>query len=398
MILYDKSGLFLGMGNQELYLLGYEDMEEFRNYHSDIADLFVNRPGFIFKFKNFCWIDYAQHSGTPNKRVLIRTKNGKEVETSIIINEIFLQKELNGTSLFYSVELSNAPSFKHDLPIPTTMPSQNFEPSVFEEVSPTALPSESSFTEEISPSMFTSDVDFESSTPSLKTTFEEEYTAPLPEAMISLSETEETNDFKLSASAPLLEDTFDFKLKFDHTILEEEPPTEAKEPESTLEESPQAYNSIDQITIEDLDFVAPLEAYPDDQVEDLLEDPTLHVEELRVEPSITLSTADETFDLSECAEELGLDISTLAQIIEEYTQALDTSMPLLEEAINANNRNKAQEEITTLKSVALHLHIVSLFQHFEHLESSLAFDTKDEILQTLNALKKAVEAFKENVL
>ncbi len=391
MILYDKSGLFLGMGNQELYLLGYEDMEEFRNYHSDIADLFVNKPGFIFKFKNFCWIDYAQHSGTPNKRVLIRTKNGKEIESSLLINEVYLQKEINGTSLFYGIELSNAPSFKRDLPISSTFPSQNFEPSAHEEDALTLPSYETSFTEDV-PSTFLSDTPVEPSTPTLTSSFEEEYSLPLPTPMISLIEEEKTQAVKLNTSAPLFEDTFDFKLKFDHTILEE--PQEEKEPEIAEEEAPHAYNSIDQITIQDLDFVAPLEAYPDDKVEDLLEDPTLHVEALKAAPSLP----DEAFDLCECAEALGLDISTLAQIIEEYVSALDTSMPLLEKAINANNRTSAKEEIATLRSIALHLHIESLFHHFEHLESSLAFDTKEEILHTLEALKKAVEAFKENVL
>jgi len=161
LILYDKSGLFLGMGNQELYLLGYEDMEEFRNYHSDFADLFVNKPGFIFKFKNFCWIDYAQHSGTPNKRVLIRTKNGKELESSLTINEVFLQKEMNGTSIFYSVELSNVPSFKRDLPISSNLTPETLEPTVFEEnASPPITYDDASFAED-APSTFTSDIHFE---------------------------------------------------------------------------------------------------------------------------------------------------------------------------------------------------------------------------------------------
>lgn len=106
---------------------------------------------------------------------------------------------------------------------------------------------------------------------------------------------------------------------------------------------------------------------------------------------------DEEFDLSECAEELGLDISTLAQIIEEYVHTLDLTMPLLEESINANNRTRTKEEISHLKSVALHLQISTLFHHFEHLETSLEFDTKEEILHTFQALQKAVTRFKESV-
>lgn len=394
MILYDKSGLFLGMGSQELYLLGYEDMEEFRNYHTDFADLFVNKPGFIFKFKNFCWIDYAQHSGTPNKRILIRTKNGKEIESSLIINEIYLQKEINGASLFYGVELGSAASFKRDLPLPSTPSIHAFEtPSVAEE--PSMLPSyETSF--EQSSSTFAQEPQEKTPPPSFTLSFEEETeTKPLPTPMISLPEEEPSYDFKLSTPTPASEETFDFKLKFDQSILEESTPNETPQP--IQEETPSTYESIDQITLTDLDFTASVESYPDDNVEDLLEDPTLHVNELRAfsEPS---AEAVEPFDLSECAENLGLDLSTLAQILEEYTTALDTSMPRLEQAINANNRTSAHEEIASLASIALHLHITSLIHHFEHLESSLQFDTKEEILHTLRGLQKAVDAFKETLL
>ncbi|WP_263831866.1 Hpt domain-containing protein [Sulfurospirillum oryzae] len=390
MILYDKSGLFLGMGNQELYLLGYEDMEEFRNYHNDFADLFVNKPGFIFKFKNFSWIDYAQHSGTPNKRVLIRTKNGKEIETSLTISEIYLQKEINGSTQFFSVELSNTP-FKHDLPISLNK-SQTFEPGADEPSS--SLIQEESFIEDAPTSLGTS-ISFDAPLIPSTSTVEEDYTTPLfattTETASIMPQQESEITFTPVTSVPQAEETFDFKLKFDDTILEE-PKTQEKSEES----EPLEYHSIDQIQINDLDFVPPLESYPEDKQEDLLEDPTLHVEELRV-PTPAIAE-EETFDLSECADELGLDISTLAQILEEYVNSLDTTMPLLSQAINANNRTSAKEEIAKLKSVALHLQIISLYHHFEHLETSLEFDTKEEILQTLTNLQEAIARFKESVL
>lgn len=390
LILYDKSGLFLGMGTQELYLLGYEDMEEFRNYHNDFADLFVNKPGFIFKFKNFSWIDYAQHSGTPNKRVLIKTKNGKEIETSLTINEIYLQKELNGSSLFYSVDLNNAP-FKHDLPISVNK-TQTFDPIVEEESSPALIPLEETFIED-APSFVSPTINFDSplslSTPELEDNFIAPTLKPLEE---TIAKPKEESDLKIPSSLPLPEDSFDFKLKFDNNILEEPKIKEKQEEDISFE-----YHSIDQIKINDLDFVAPVENYPDDKEENLLEDATLFVEELRKAPA-PLPTEDEEFDLALCAEELGLDISTLAQILEEYINALNIAMPLLLQAINDNNRNNAKEEITKLKSIALHLQIVSLFHQFEHLETSLEFDTKEEILQTLNNLQDVVAHFKENVL
>jgi len=389
LVLYDKSGLFLGMGNQELYLLGYEDMEEFRNYHNDFADLFVNKPGFIFKFKNFSWIDYAQHSGTPNKRVLIKTKNGKEIETSLNINEVYLQKEINGTSVFFSVELNNAP-FKNELPISTNT-SKPSMPKQEEELFPAFVPSEETFIED-APSFIAPTISFDAPLSLSLPELESDFTQPiLKHSETTLPEPKEESDVKLSSSLPLMENTFDFKLKFDHAILEESKPEEKPKENAFFE-----YNSIDQIKTNDLDFAESLESYPEDKEEDLLEDNNLFVEEMH--HNTTVPQAEEEFDLSLCAEELGLDISTLAQILEEYVNALDETMPLLTQTINDNNRINAKEEISKLKSIALHLQIVSLFHQFEHLETSLEFDSKEEILQTLENLQAVIAHFKESVL
>ena len=77
MILYNKSGDFVGAGKDELSFLGFEDIDEFRHLHKDIADLFVNKPGYIFKFKNFSWIDYTLHSGAPKKKCYYQAKKWK---------------------------------------------------------------------------------------------------------------------------------------------------------------------------------------------------------------------------------------------------------------------------------------------------------------------------------
>ncbi|HIP44899.1 MAG TPA: hypothetical protein EYG93_06170, partial [Sulfurospirillum arcachonense] len=102
MILYSKSGDFLGIGKDELSFLGYEDLDEFKSIYSDVADLFINRPGYIFKFKNFSWIDYALHSGAPKKSVIIKLKTGNEVEVAIKIKELFLYNPKENEELYYS--------------------------------------------------------------------------------------------------------------------------------------------------------------------------------------------------------------------------------------------------------------------------------------------------------
>ncbi len=93
------------MGQRELSTFGFQDFEEFKSYYNDPADMFINRPGYISKFKNFSWIDYALHSGVPNKNVIIKNTNGQELEATLQISEIFLMQELNESSGIYNIEL-----------------------------------------------------------------------------------------------------------------------------------------------------------------------------------------------------------------------------------------------------------------------------------------------------
>ncbi len=48
MILYDKDCNFLGVGREELSFAGFEDMEEFKSYYDDFADLFEENMGGIY--------------------------------------------------------------------------------------------------------------------------------------------------------------------------------------------------------------------------------------------------------------------------------------------------------------------------------------------------------------
>ncbi len=123
MVLYDKKSNFLGIGQSELSMLGYEDIEEFKSYHDDFADLFVNHPGYISKFKNFSWIDYSLHSGVPNKNVILKHKNGTDIEAKLDIFEIFLIDEINEEKSIYNIEI-NVSSAKDDFTT-TTDPYSN---------------------------------------------------------------------------------------------------------------------------------------------------------------------------------------------------------------------------------------------------------------------------------
>jgi len=109
LILYSKDTKFLGASADILSILGYEDINVFMSYNNDIADLFVNRPGYVHKFDNFSWISYVLNGSLPNKNVIIKTRNGGEIESSISISEIFLTSD---DDKYYIVNLNST----HQLP------------------------------------------------------------------------------------------------------------------------------------------------------------------------------------------------------------------------------------------------------------------------------------------
>ncbi|MDR3178033.1 MAG: hypothetical protein LBT96_03515 [Campylobacteraceae bacterium] len=104
MILYDKDTRFLGASADVLSALGYEDINVFRTYNNDVADLFVKRQGYVYKFDNFSWISYVLNGSLPNKNVVIKTRSGSEIEASISITELFLNDK---NDKYYLVCLNN---------------------------------------------------------------------------------------------------------------------------------------------------------------------------------------------------------------------------------------------------------------------------------------------------
>ena len=373
MILYDKSGMFLGMGTQELSLLGYEDIEEFRNYHNDVADLFINKPGYIFKFKNFSWIDYTLHSGTPNRRVLIKSKNGREIDSALHIHEIFLSQEIYGSKTCFGVEFvsANALSKAQNSPMLSSAPepfAQTPEPQAPQEKTPfmmedapTFLPS---YEEELPPSQ----VSFESN-------------ASLQEPEFSFESTFVPQS--LAQETTPMSETGSFKLKFDSDILNE-PSLNAKPIEPTHEVS----------------FAQDVfhEVYPEDKHEDLLNDSLLSVQ-IPSLPSLDEKIEREPilFDFSLSAESLGLDISTLAEIITDYLEELDAKMPLLSKALEPEQHAYAKEEIDKLKSVAYHLHITPLYNQLEHLEQHLDSGTTASRAEAFGGVQNVISKLKDSI-
>lgn len=259
MLLYTQNGHFLGMGSYELSLLGYEDMEDFRTYHSDVADLFIHKPGYIAKFDTFLWIDYARHSGASNRRVLLHNKQGKCIELSVHVDEIFLQTPDDTMQCYFTV------TFQNELFVEESKPVSSLH------VNP---------------------------------------------------------------------------------VCEEKP--ELKEPLS-----PSEYSSIDQIQMDDIVFDSHLESYPEDDHEDLLQDPTL------------VADVEAPFNLASSAEILGLDTNTLQTLLNEYHDELSVQIDTISQWIVEEDAQEALKPIQKLKSLALQFRLYTLYHPLNALQKSI---------------------------
>ncbi len=107
MIIYDENYKFLGISNETVSFLGYEDVTEFISANSDFADLLVEKEGKIYKFQNFSWIDFILYSGAPNKAATVRLKDGTEVDIKLTVKEIVFARELGGINKCYGVRIIN---------------------------------------------------------------------------------------------------------------------------------------------------------------------------------------------------------------------------------------------------------------------------------------------------
>ncbi len=337
MILYSKSGDFLGIGKDELSFLGYEDLDEFRSFHSDVADLFINKPGYIFKFKNFSWIDYALHSGAPKKSVIIRLKSGNEVEIALKIKELFLYKEKD--DIYYSVEFIN-----NSLQSNTTS---------------------------------INDINIQS-TPSSVATTTNEITIDEPSDIkvekvieeISIAEDFIDNDISDDYKTEV-DDTPKIQLKSDYKLLNEESDFKIKQEEPNIKEAPKDSIEID-------------EDYKPIGIKFDLDNDKVTKEE----------SDDFDFDLVQCVDDLGLDISLVCELLSDYLEKIDTSLPIIKSSIESEDKETLKNNIYELKGISDNLKILKLSSI---LESILEATNIDDKLQKLERFERIVVKFREEL-
>ena len=102
MLLYNQRKEFVGIDENDLNGLGFQNINELQNESSDFADLFVKKPGFIHNFKNFSWIDFILHSESDEAKAVIHAK-GKNYSCTLHISPFYFTSDESG----YAVIIKN---------------------------------------------------------------------------------------------------------------------------------------------------------------------------------------------------------------------------------------------------------------------------------------------------
>lgn len=338
MILYDKNSKFLGIGKEELSVLGFEDIDQFRESCSDVAELFVNKAGYIYKFKNFSWIDYTLNSGAPKKSVILQQRNGNEIETGIKIKEIFALDADDRQKNYYSVEFTNASmqenspkqenfnAPKDDLAIQTSA-----EPLEAKE-EPSTLIEDFEEHDEIPPS-----IDFDKQEP------EEKFIIKPSEPELKLKVSSEVIDNSLNLAEDYYDDAIELKQDDEEEIFKiKTPPKESHNPQSR-----------------------------------------------------NTSVVKIPFDIVACAETLGLDFSLVAEVLSDYERSIDKALPQIKFCIDTADDTQLESTIFKLKGISDNLHIQHLSDQLIKILKAPDAEAKSEEFENFKIM---VEHFKEDLI
>lgn len=89
MLIYNHDKQMVGVDEATLKQIGYDSLNAFLKEHSDIADLFVKKPGYVHKFQNFSWIDFVQHAEADETKVIVM--NGqKQFSCTLEVSQLYM--------------------------------------------------------------------------------------------------------------------------------------------------------------------------------------------------------------------------------------------------------------------------------------------------------------------
>ena len=392
MILYNKNGTFLGIGQDELSALGYENIEEFKSYFEDFSDLFVNTPGYISKFKNFSWIEYVLHSGAPNKNVILRHKNGTNFESKLLISELSLIQEIDGFSSLYCIELATSDSpFTSGIKsgIKLSVSKEQYMDYNLEEIE-NSTKSDSDIqidpTDEETDDYITQDFN----NPQIQ-----DYKEEKTNLQLNIPEEEQIH-LKIPLDEQKQEiDTFE---KNNFQIRTEEETVDMPAEEISLKEKLEAkIDKKDDICIDESilsDYEDSLKTEPNTDQTDNQRTTIIEKEIPIIKDKTESKDIFENIDFTNIAEETGMDLGDIGEFIGEFIGESKNYLKELEDVEIFTKMDFIEKEAIKLKSVASNLNMKNILSTLDLiLESS----SEDEIIQLLEQYNKQIKDLEEQL-
>lgn len=326
------------MSSSVLTFLGYDDIDQFKAEHEDIAELFVNKPGYVYKFDNFSWIDYLLHSGVAKKSAIVATKGGKEVESSIEIEEVHLINGDGDEDILYAINLINDFFGNHSA-------NTNFEPS---------------------------SIQMDMKQP------------------ITISEPEEAPKEEIQESIPSLNITEEELPKIEENEQTIAPIEYSENENIEQEEAEIAPISIASIEMDEKDSQEPEKTEEEEEKEDY----KLAVDLGAYAPKKSDEADEEKesiYNINNARENLGLTENSMLGLIESFIKESDLYIENIDKLLSENNYKSAKNKVSQLKSICLILRMEDEAIVLEDLRNKIDKEDKEEISKVKEDYKKGIQ-------
>ena len=356
MLLYRKDGTLYCVTKKALQLAGYQSLGDFLAQHKDYSELFVKKPGYIYNFENFSWINFLKHATPQQKKALLRDKEGNLYQCNIEI-ETYLPLEAEGGTAaeLYQISLSNATPvdeagaiLDESIPSTFTQPDRNLT-----EDEPQASP----VVEDLSGDLSTSE-------------------APAFDISLQIDEAPEEKE---PTPAPK-----DEPVNFIDFGLQEEPDTKSATSFDETEEKTQE----EPLAIEPLDLDIGLKT--DEAFDGIPPEPStqLKVEshENAEEEPFPVSQIDIETEIHRISEITGLPSQSIRSFVEEFFKEGERHIEAMRSAFAADDSQKLRKEALLLKGVAANLHFESIEKTCERILKSDDKQTVQSAIDTLATL------------
>ncbi|WP_187647985.1 Hpt domain-containing protein [Nitrosophilus labii] len=347
MILYGSNKQMLAISQELLDFLGFESIDELKEKIDDIANLFVNKPGYIYNFKNFSWIDYIVFNQVKKPRAILNLDDN-EIEVEL---QVSILASIDKDSSYYLVSISPLSSLSSDTVSDRYLEIENM-PKVMENKDENPTITEENFLEDL--------IDQKPS--HIHITDKSEQSEDMDTTKIFDKE----NLYNDNSS-----DEQALNINFDDIIHKEEPLSELEKTKSSEQST-----------------------YDNDEYFNLYFDKENEVENIITDSKIEKSDSDKIYDLHKVSNELGLDESLIKELLDEFISQAYEQKPKIEKAFEDKDSETIHSLVHKIKGAAANLRI-------EKANEILASTTGENDLEKLKEILKNfydfIEIFKEHI-